>query len=41
LRDHPNADFFLERDVKNLVNFFKRKGVEVDAESVLAEILSC
>jgi len=41
LTSHPNADFFLERDVKNIVSFFKRRGVDVEVESVLAEILSC
>jgi RIO kinase 1 len=38
LTSHPNADLFLERDVKNVVSFFKKRGVEVEAKSVLAEI---
>jgi RIO kinase 1 len=41
LTSHPNADLFLERDVKNIVSFFKKRGVEVEATSVLAEILGC
>lgn len=41
LTSHPNAEFFLERDVKNVVNFFRKRGVEVEAKNVLAEILSC
>jgi RIO kinase 1 len=39
LTSHPNADLFLERDVRNVVSFFKKRGVEVEAKSVLAEIL--
>ena len=41
LASHPNADMFLERDVNNIVNFFKKKGVKADAKEVLMEILSC
>jgi len=39
LTSHPNADFFLERDVKNITNFFKKRGVKAEVKSVLAEIL--
>lgn len=41
LRNHPNADFFLERDVRNIVSFFRKRGVDVEAKSVLARILGC
>jgi len=41
LASHPNANMFLERDVNNIVNFFKKKGVKVDAREILLEILSC
>jgi len=39
LRDHPNADFFLERDVRNIVSFFRKRGVDVEVRSVLARIM--
>lgn len=39
LTSHPNADFFLERDVRNVVNYFKKKGVRAEANDVLMEIL--
>ncbi|MEM0232811.1 MAG: serine protein kinase RIO [Candidatus Nezhaarchaeales archaeon] len=38
LTTHPNADLFLERDVKNIVNYFKKKGVKADVEDVMMEI---
>ncbi|MEM2214061.1 MAG: serine protein kinase RIO [Candidatus Nezhaarchaeales archaeon] len=38
LTTHPNADFFLERDVKNVVSYFKKKGVKVNVENVLMEV---
>jgi RIO kinase 1 len=41
LTSHPNAGFFLERDVKNIASFFKKRGVEVEVENMLAEILGC
>lgn len=41
LTSHPNADMFLERDVNNIVNFFKKKGVKADAREILKEILEC
>jgi RIO kinase 2 len=35
-RDHPNADELLERDVKNVLSFFKRKfGVRRELAEVL------
>lgn len=39
LTSHPNAEFFLERDVRNIVNYFKKKGVEAEVKNVLMEIL--
>ncbi|MEM4577113.1 MAG: serine protein kinase RIO [Candidatus Nezhaarchaeales archaeon] len=36
--DHPNAYVFLERDVKNVVNFFRKKGIKIDVKDVLLEI---
>lgn len=41
LTSHPNANLFLERDVRNIVNFFRKKGVKVDVEELLIEILKC
>ena len=38
LADHPNADFYLERDVKNVAAFFSRLGVSVNPEELLLEI---
>lgn len=37
-REHPAADFFLERDVKNICNFFRKKGGECNWEDSLREI---
>lgn len=31
---HPNADEFLERDCRNITNFFNRQGAEVSAEEL-------
>ncbi len=39
LRSHPAADEFLLRDVRNIVNFFKKRGVKCD-EGELLRILS-
>jgi RIO kinase 1 len=33
---HPNAEDFLERDCRNVANFFARQGVDVDGESLCA-----
>lgn len=38
-RDHPAADFFLERDVKNLARFFSNRGVKCNQEEMLREIV--
>ena len=35
---HPSADAFLERDVRNVTNFFRKKGVKCDAGDLLAYI---
>jgi RIO kinase 1 len=36
--DHPMSREFLQRDVKNVVRYFRKLGVECDEESLLAEI---
>ena len=41
LATHPNADVFLERDVNNLVNFFRKRGVKADPKAILLDILKC
>lgn len=38
LLSHPKAMEFLERDVKNLCNFFTKKGLDLDYEKVLKGI---
>ncbi|MEF8783888.1 MAG: serine/threonine-protein kinase Rio1 [Haloarculaceae archaeon] len=35
---HPNHDEFLERDCANVAAFFRRQGVETDAEQLLAYV---
>jgi RIO kinase 1 len=35
---HPNADEFLERDCRNLANFFARQGVETTPDELLAYV---
>jgi RIO kinase 1 len=35
---HPQAEEWLERDVKNMVRFFKKYGVKLDAAEELKEI---
>lgn len=37
--EHPAADYFLERDVTNIVRFFKGKGVNCSAQELLTEIV--
>lgn len=37
-RDHPAADYFLERDVRNVVKFFSSKGIICNFESLLEKI---
>lgn len=34
-RDHPAADYFLERDISNLVRFFSSKGIKCDSAQLL------
>ena len=36
--DHPMSREFLQRDVKNVVRYFKKLGVECDEDSLLKEI---
>lgn len=38
LLDHPMAEEFLRRDVKNVVRFFKRFGIKTDEEDVLRKV---
>ncbi|MCD6522267.1 MAG: serine protein kinase RIO [Candidatus Diapherotrites archaeon] len=35
LVSHPNADEFLERDIRNLCKFFKKRGYETKPEEIL------
>jgi len=35
---HPNADDFLERDCRNIANFFARQGVDATPEDLLAYV---
>jgi len=37
-REHPNAETFFHRDVKNVVRFFKKLGVECSEEDVIAKV---
>ncbi len=38
-RDHPAADYFLERDVANLARFFSNKGVKCSKDEMLKTII--
>lgn len=38
-KEHPAAEYFLERDVNNITRFFKNKGVDCDAKDLLADIV--
>lgn len=38
LLSHPNAEEFLQRDVKNVCNFFRKRGLGLEEENILAEI---
>jgi RIO kinase 1 len=35
---HPNAREFLERDCRNVANFFARQGVDTTGEELLAYV---
>ena len=37
---HPNSHEFLERDCRNVANFFARQGVDVTGEELLAHVTS-
>ncbi len=37
-RDHPNAEKFLLRDVKNIIKFFRKLGLECSDDGVIAKI---
>ncbi|MEM0215280.1 MAG: serine protein kinase RIO, partial [Archaeoglobaceae archaeon] len=39
LIDHPKANEFLRRDIRNLVRFFRKFGVKVDEDQVYAEVV--
>ena len=36
--EHPQAEEFLERDVKNIANFFNKRGLAVKEESIIKKI---
>lgn len=38
VRDHPSSITFLERDIKNIVNWAKKVGAEADTEKAMAEV---
>ena len=38
LKRNPRAEEFLERDVRNICNFFKKIGLTVDGKKVLKKI---
>lgn len=40
LASNPNAFDFLHRDCTNMATWFSQAGLEVDAEALLAEVLS-
>lgn len=37
-KDHPAAEYFLERDVRNLARFFSNRGVDCSLEEMLSSI---
>lgn len=39
LRDHPYANAYLRRDIKNLVRFFRKFGVSVEEDQIYEEIV--
>ncbi|MFH0863200.1 MAG: serine protein kinase RIO [Candidatus Altiarchaeota archaeon] len=40
LLDHPSSMEFLQRDVRNVVNFFKKQGADADYDAVMKSVLS-
>lgn len=38
LKNHPMANEFLQRDVKNMMAFFSRKGAHTDAKDILGQL---
>lgn len=38
-REHPAADYFLERDVNNIVRFFRNRGIDCSATELLEDIV--
>jgi len=39
-RTHPEAETLLERDIKNIANFFRRQGAEIDKEEAFQTVLN-
>ncbi|MCS7120992.1 MAG: serine protein kinase RIO [Archaeoglobaceae archaeon] len=39
LKDHPKAEFYLKRDIKNLVRFFSKYGLKVDVDEIYKEVV--
>ncbi len=40
LTDHPNAGRYLERDLKNLIRFFRKFGLKKDINDVLEDVIN-
>lgn len=40
LKEHPRADEFLVRDIKNICTYFRKLGVKADEEKILKQIKS-
>ena len=38
LLEHPNADYFLKRDIKNVCNYFRKHGIESKEDKIYKEI---
>ena len=38
--DHPMSRAFLSRDVKNIIRYFKKQGVDCDEDELMSEILN-
>jgi RIO kinase 1 len=36
---NPQAEEFLDRDIKNIVNFFKKQGLKIDKDKVKKDII--
>jgi len=40
LKTQPNAQMFLEKDAGNFARYFGKLGIKVDAQKILAQIIS-